>query len=117
MSTVHLFAPSLFSKWGFNDGGLLLDWLFDYADDADVDRLSKSDYHRALRKLVREHLAPLLPGEFELCDIETSHNPIRVRTWHGQEWDDYADDAPPEVEHIVAEVPGELVLAALADFT
>jgi hypothetical protein len=48
LNPLHLFAYSLFSKWGFNDGALVLDWLYD-AEDAghDVTGLNKADYHQA----------------------------------------------------------------------
>lgn len=115
LPTLRLSAFSLFSKWGFSDGEVLGDWLRD-AEDAtgrDLRAEWKTDQHKALRELVKQHLLPLIPGPFTTRDIETSHNPIRVEVWRGKEWDDYADNEPPEVEGIGVTVPGDLVLAAL----
>lgn len=114
LPTLTLHAESLFSKWGFCDGDMIGDWL-DEVDDSgrDIRRHLGIDYHRVLRYLVRTYLLPLIPGDFTLCDISTAHNPIRVNTWRGEEWDDYADDAPAEVADTCATIPGSVVAEIL----
>ncbi|MEV0470223.1 hypothetical protein [Streptomyces prunicolor] len=83
-----LFSADLLSKWGFNDGDTPDAWL-DYCEAHHVD-YNKVDY--PLTALVRRHLVPVLDQAVTVCDIETSHNPIRVDTidgrdvthlWHG----------------------------------
>ena len=60
---VVLFAESLLSKWGFEDGDML-------ADDTGV-------RHELLVQMVKHHLLPLLQG-VEVFEIRTCHNPVRA---------------------------------------
>jgi len=68
--TFTLTAEDLASKWGFADGDLFFDFLWDH-DLGDVDK------HRVLVEAVRRYLLPLLPG-VQVYEIETIHNPIRT---------------------------------------
>ncbi|WP_234551460.1 hypothetical protein [Rhodococcus qingshengii] len=114
MRDLDLFAFSLFSKWGFDDGGLLLEWMFDAEDDESIDfsydDIRAADHHAALVELVTAHLLPLIPGDFTTYVTSTSHNPIRIETWRGQDWDDYRADPPAEVADITATVSAAAVL-------
>lgn len=76
-----LFSRCLLSKWGFNDGEAPDQW-YDYCDDLGVD-WTKLEF--PLATLVRKHLVPALEQTVTVCDIETSHNPIRVETVNGQD--------------------------------
>lgn len=105
--TLH--AESLFSKWGFNDGDAVYEWWWDEFDDEPP---PYSDLHRALRDLVRTHLLPLIPGEFTVIDVETSHNPIRVDSWRGQPWDYYSLEVPPDLGEIDVAIAADVVVAA-----
>ncbi|GAB2633968.1 hypothetical protein ABI214_14555 [Prescottella soli] len=116
MNDLHLPACGLFSKWGFHDGGVVWEWIGDAEDSGLVEPNQLDvDTHTVLIQLVTEHLLPLLPGPFTTCHIDTIHNPIRVATWRGEQWDDYAENAPPEVADITVTVPGRLVLRALVE--
>jgi hypothetical protein len=79
--TLTLFSSSLLSKWGFNDGDAPDQW-YDYCDSLGVD-WTKLEF--PLAALVRKHLVPALEQTITVCDIETSHNPIRAETVDGQD--------------------------------
>lgn len=111
-------AEGLFSTHGFYDGDLIYDWVDD-AEDAgcDVDGMrEKFDGfrdHQVLRSLVHEHLLPLIPGDFTVYGlVNTRHNPIRIDTWRGREWDS-CNGPPAEIQHICAVVPGRVVADAV----
>lgn len=88
--TLTLYADSLCSKWGFNDGDEPEN-LLDYWDEIGV-RYTDLDWHTALRTLVRERLVPAMEAAghvVEVYNIVTNHNPIRARRIDGVEVDDY----------------------------
>jgi len=91
--TLTLFAHSLLSKWGFNDGDEP-EHLLDYMDEVEINyNALPIDWHDALRSLVRKHLLPALAAnghQVEVYDIDTIHNPIRASKVDGVEIDDYA---------------------------
>lgn len=72
-----LHASCLASKWGFDDGALLLSQIVGYGDELPSMDLHGADYQDVLVWLVRKHLLPKLPG-VEVYEIATSHNPIRT---------------------------------------
>jgi hypothetical protein len=111
---LHLHAENLFWKSGFGDGDILFDWIWDFADAKGIEPPTAwlDNDHEVLRRLVREHLLPLIPGEFTVYDIETIHNPIRISTWRGVEWKDYRAHAPDEVADIEAIVDAAAVVVA-----
>ena len=76
---MELSAHGLASKWGFNDGDMP-DELWDMLDDAGI---HGGDWHRTLRRVVRDRLVPLLPPEIAatVYDSETTHNPVRTDYW------------------------------------
>ncbi len=85
--TFYLNAESLFSKWGFGDGGSLWDWFYDHYDDS-------PDWPEddLLYALCQAYLMPKLADagyHVELMRIETSHNPVRAATLNGEEVDHY----------------------------
>lgn len=74
MSNIILHASDLYSKWGFQDGDLLMDTQFD-------EQLEKMDDHKALESLIREFLLPALPDPVEIEFYESIHNPVRAADW------------------------------------
>lgn len=116
MNDLYLPAAGLFSKWGFSDGGVVWEWIGDAEDSGPIEACQLDvDSNEVLIQLVTEHLLPLVPGPFTTYHIDTIHNPIRVGTWHGEEWDDHANDAPSEVGDLSVAVPGRLVLRAIVE--
>ena len=92
--TFILDSESLNSKFGFGDGDLFWDFLWDNG-------LGEVDNHRVLTEAVRRHLLPLLPEDVEVYEIGTIHNPIRTDC-----------DAPSGVS---VAVTGEQVLAIASE--
>ncbi len=87
-----LYASSLFYKSGFNDGDFpdeLMDWLPDHAGWSEPETYYAADrdiWDRALERLVREHLLPVLaPAEVEIEVVDSCHNPVRARTYGGRD--------------------------------
>lgn len=98
-STLTLSAGCLFSKWGFNDGDVpdwLLDWATDHPGEGVTEHQLLDVWHDVLRALVRGLLAPYLPDDLVLVDIETIHNPIRADQVYGEQipWDEGEADMP-----------------------
>lgn len=87
-------TSGLLSKWGFGDGDMLDDLLwdngfFDHEIDAsipddDFDTIGFA--HRVLIRVVREHVLPAIEQDVEAQDIHTIHNPIRAKTVNGEAW-------------------------------
>lgn len=97
--TLRLSVDGICSKWGNGDGDTP-DHLLDYWDDIGVD-YNSIDWHEVLRKLVRSHLVPAIEAAghtVEVYDIDTCHNPVRASTIDGMQIDDYANDAPFELD-------------------
>ena len=106
-----LSASSLFSKFGFNDGELVWDWLFNHEDYWDVDDRA------VLVRLVKSHLVSALEVkgfDFTVYELETNHNPIRIDTWNGEKWDDRVN-APDEVRNLYVDVPEAVVWDAIEE--
>lgn len=78
MEMTTLSSDSLCSKFGFMDGDVVTEMLWDADLDTDL------CHHDLLIHLVRKHLLPLLPG-IETRIINCIHNPIRVME---EQWDD-----------------------------
>lgn len=80
VSGLVLHSECLLSKWGFGDGDEDEGWM----DWADANGLPYSrDWDPILRRLVREHLLPVIEQNVVVYDINTSHNPIRAETDRG----------------------------------
>jgi hypothetical protein len=82
--TVHLFSQGLLSKWGFSDGDVLDDPLWDEADRRGDDPRGH-DEHAVLIRAVREYLLPRLDQSVEVETTSTIHNPIRATKVDGVE--------------------------------
>jgi hypothetical protein len=99
VSTITLRASSLTSKWGFGDGDMIDEELWDLYDGRDDQR---PDSHRVLYALVERYLVPELERhgyKVVLEFVNTSHNPVRAETLDGVEVDPY-DGSYPELEGI-----------------
>ncbi|MFI2358159.1 hypothetical protein OG582_11915 [Streptomyces anulatus] len=112
--TLTLFSADLLSKWGFNDGDSPGSWL-DWCDNRGVD-YNMFDFPWAA--IVRKHLVPAIEQDVTVVDVETIHNPIRVKTVNGvdvtQAWSGKA--AAPALTPEYVDVPmAEALRLALAE--
>lgn len=77
---MRFYTDSLLSKWGFGDGDMLDDLLFD----------NGLPYgHDVLIRVVRNKILPVIQQNVEVYEISTNHNPIRAKAVDGIEVDDY----------------------------
>ena len=89
LPSVTLAASGLFSKWGFSDGDVLDDFMWEWRSDFE----GPPDYffdgkpgsecphgfaHALPINLVRRHLLPVLPEGFEIYHLSSAHNPVRA---------------------------------------
>lgn len=81
--TIRLFSEGLLSKWGFRDGDILWDQLYDWQDAGLIGDWSNLDDAKILNRVVREFLVPALDQKVEVYDIGTIHNPIRAQSVDG----------------------------------
>lgn len=112
-------AESLFDKFGFGDGDMLSDLLFDNDIDYELGekwntegwmRVVWSLEDRLLLKLVETYLLPALPQKLEPRLYCTHHNPVRCDGWAGR----IGDHIPEWCRGIQVEVPeGEVLALAL----
>lgn len=84
MTNVLLRAAGLTSKWGFADGDILDDILFDaglnnipWPDQWDEKSFNLSFEHEVLARCVETYLLPAVPS-VKTFRIVTGHNPIRT---------------------------------------
>ncbi|HHM6096816.1 hypothetical protein [Stutzerimonas chloritidismutans] len=94
-ASVTLSAADLFSNWGFADGGVLDDVLYDIEDQCpalvsdealgDGDGRSFSFAHAVLIRLVEECLLPSLPRKIQTYRIPSTHSPIRAEEYESPE--------------------------------
>ncbi len=101
---MRFYTSGLLSKWGFGDGDMLDEMLWDagiYLDDS----------HTLLIRIVRELVLPRIEQKVEVFEIGTIHNPIRADTVNGKRVDHCADDpgVPPLTPEFI-EVPEEVIL-------
>jgi len=79
-------TDSLFSKWGFCDGDLLCELIFDVSEEMGVP--SKNvDFHQCLHKVLKKYVIPKIKNRLDIVFITTCHNPVRTRTLDGVEVD------------------------------
>lgn len=81
-------AANLLSKWGFEDGDIIDNYLLDLSESWGV-RCPSPDAHELLVALVRAYLLPEVREQVEVYEIRTAHNPIRVASVDGTPVDDY----------------------------
>lgn len=74
--TYILSGDDLLSKFGFGDGDIFDDQIYDYEEAANLkDRISSD---AVLKAVVMKYLYPLLPNGIMIETINTHHNPIRL---------------------------------------
>ena len=97
MTSVILYAQSLASKWGFEDGNIIDDilWEAGFGDDPRPDHEHLFFHHEVLAEIVKIRLLPLCP-EVPTYLVGTIHNPIRK-----------APDFDGEIPDVSVEVPAE----------
>lgn len=104
MTTFH--ADQLFQRWGFGDGDLLDDLLWDNnLGEVHLDRDRCMQFaHEVLAAAVERWLLPALPEAVETYRICTIHNPIRAKAL------DYDQPCPTALQDVSVEVPDEDIL-------
>ena len=122
MKELVLASEGLLSKWGFNDGDEpdeLLDHLDAIGWTGSDGWLPGDVWHRALHRLVCDHLIPKLDQKVEITVLETNHNPVRARTVDGvdvvQLWYRSRDPRPPALTPESVTVPIDAVMAAIGE--
>jgi hypothetical protein len=112
-NTIRLEANCLFSKYGFEDGDILSDIIWDM--DIDHTKIMKFELrghdlsHAVLIKLVEERLLPILPRHIVTDRIITAHNPIRAEPGESSDGlENFYVDIP--VEEII-EIENEMLRA------
>lgn len=74
--TYILSGDDLLSKFGFGDGDLFDDQIYDYEDATNLKDCISSD--GVLKAVVMKYLYPLLPNGVMIETFNTHHNPIRL---------------------------------------
>lgn len=120
MSGITLFADSLFSKWGFQDGDVIDDVLYRLHREGRSSGYEDIDDHAVLDALVKRRLLPLVraalaPNAIEYECIVTCHNPCRVFSVGGERVSHFKDSTPKAVENISVDVSDEEILAAVSE--
>lgn len=105
-ATITLHTDGLYSKWGFSDGDVLDDVLYDlgYGDQWEKERdWTRADDnrfhfdHRVLIRVVHHIVVPALAAHHQISGvytIHTIHNPVRATHCDGIEIDTYNGPAP-----------------------
>jgi hypothetical protein len=75
-----MYADDLLSKWGFEDGDRLSDFMYDNKSEFE----DKVNGHELLEELVKRYLLPLLKDKVEIYFIQTIHNPVRAEMINGR---------------------------------
>lgn len=82
MQPIYLNSSCLFSKWGFADGDILDDWMYEKFQFQAPDSGPWDDNlgleHCILHRLIMDHLIPLCPSGFSVHTIGSCHNPVRA---------------------------------------
>lgn len=79
--TVRLYADGLLSKWGFEDGDLLVDPVGDWRAVSGA----AVDYRDVLVATVKYYLVPELSETLDIAVYGGVHNPIRAESVNGLE--------------------------------
>ena len=91
---VRFFTNGLLSKWGFEDGDMLIDFTYE-SDDWGAKQIC--DPHALLVESVRRFILPNLAQHVEVFEIGGIHNPIRAKSVDGAEFDNYNDPHQPDL--------------------
>lgn len=94
-------TEDLYSKYGFDDGGLLIDFLEEHG-------IADIGSQEALFQVVKELVVPMITPPVEVVRWHSSHNPIRVR-----DDEEYEGPSAHEIYPKVVKVADSDVLALL----
>lgn len=97
------YTDSLLSKFGFGDGDMLDDLLFDNGINLDND-------HDFLIKVVREHVLPAVKQQVDVYEIVTIHNPIRAERIDGVLVNIYDDNKHIKLDPEFVDVDDSVIL-------
>ena len=89
--TVRFWTNGLLSKWGFDDGDLVDNFV--YTGWGGI----LCDHHQLLTEVVRRHVIPALDQKVETFEIDGIHNPIRAKSVNGVEFDDHYNSHTPDL--------------------
>ncbi len=100
---MRFYTRCLLSKWGFGDGSMLDDLIFDAGIELDE--------HELLIRVVRSFVLPQIDQHVDVFEIGSIHNPIRADAVDGKKVDNYSDDhgVPPLTPEFV-DVPDDVIL-------
>ena len=115
-SRMNLRADDLLSKFGFNQGDLLIDFRWG-ADINVIDPEAVVDYRSALVALAQRHLAPCLDQNVVVEHVG-GHNPARAVSVDGLDMRPWLGWGGPDITltPAVVKVPDDVVWALLAEF-
>lgn len=115
--TLILFASSLFSKWGNNDGDAVSHWFWNhFSEDYEKIHGKTKITHPMLISLVEDFLIPMMHEagyDFTHHIIDTSHNPIRVKEYNGEPWESHTTSSPDDVEEVAVLLGSGIVLSVI----
>lgn len=97
MKPLILRAEGLASKWGFGDGDMVSDYLYDLEDTGHT--FTMPDRDKFLKLLIDKYLIPKLDDldiSYEIHEVGTIHNPVRAYKINGEEVDHYSPDIVPD---------------------
>jgi len=107
----------LLSKWGFGDGDMLDDLLYEngyedaWKDDADKEEGHWFD-HRILVRVIEEHVVPKLDQVVETFTVWGIHNPIRADNIDGIKFTNwYRGEVSQRLTPSMIEVTDDVILA------
>lgn len=75
LADLTLYSTGLLSKWGFMDGDVVDDWIY---DNGLWEKYKDIDDHKILEELVGKYLLPKLNHKVSTCFVGTNHNPVRA---------------------------------------
>jgi hypothetical protein len=117
-----LWASCLASKWGFDDGDLVIEYVFNLRECGY--QIEKYNRDESLKLLVETYLAPVLVEkgiDVQYEFVGTCHNPIRVSKVNGVDVDWRALNTPAVLEGISVTIPANdvvnLLLSAASEQT
>lgn len=109
--TMH--ADDLLSKWGFDDGDSLSNYIYDTMGIEDY----KYNSHKLLHELVIRYLLPKINSRVEVMFIDGMHNPIRAEYIDGVLYTNhYKFDDDGLLGNITVSVSARTIFSHMVDF-
>jgi hypothetical protein len=105
---MRFYTCGLLSKWGFDDGDLLIGLLLDNDFGLENDK-------QVLAEVVMRHVIPAIDQSIELKKVAdwnwTGHNPIRAEKVNGVDVDDYGNRSNPTITPEFVDIDDNAILA------